>query len=310
MKDLFEVTKFSNVYSRDPIGPLEFENWNMFREYLRDMSIELREGKSDSELISPAVYMKGETRSNKNVVRWGKWAAVDVDSPGHDVLKIQKTFEGKLNTIIYSTASSTIKHPKFRIVFALDRALPSEEITPFWYALNKAMGFMGDRQTKDKSRMYYEPHMYRGSNHFFLCTEGSAINTSELMKKYEYVEKSGDSFMDSLPEGMREQVLNYKKSKLNNTSITWSSYRDCPFFPRSLAAKYKSLNSGWYHTMYNIMVAVSCEALKRGYPITADQVAGICREFDRETGNWYEKRPMKLEAQSALNYALRVVSID
>jgi len=57
--------------------------------------------------------------------------------------------------------------------------------------------------------------------------------------------------------------------------------------------------------MYQIMVATAANAIKREYPITATQIAELCRELDVETGNWYENRPLETEADRALEYAYR-----
>jgi hypothetical protein len=54
--------------------------------------------------------------------------------------------------------------------------------------------------------------------------------------------------------------------------------------------------------MYKIMVAVAGSAFERGYPITAKQIEELCREFDRDTGNWYDNRPLHVEADRALEY--------
>ena len=57
--------------------------------------------------------------------------------------------------------------------------------------------------------------------------------------------------------------------------------------------------------MYQIMIAVAGRAVDAGYPITANQIAEMCKQFDAETGNWYENRPMLVEADRALEYIYR-----
>ena len=47
--------------------------------------------------------------------------------------------------------------------------------------------------------------------------------------------------------------------------------------------------------MYQIMIAVA-GTVDAGYPITANQIADMCKQFDAETGNWYENRPMLKES--------------
>jgi hypothetical protein len=57
--------------------------------------------------------------------------------------------------------------------------------------------------------------------------------------------------------------------------------------------------------MYQIMVAVAGTAVKNQYPITANEITNMCREFDMDTGNWYENRPMNKEADRALEYVYK-----
>ena len=112
-----------------------------------------------------------------------------------------------------------------------------------------------------------------------------------------------NNFFDRLPTAMQEQIIEYRKNKLD-ADYNWSSYQDCPFWPKQLAAEYRTISkTGWYHKMYQIMVAIACNAVKAKYPITETQIAQLCRELDQETGNWYENRPLNKEAGAAINWA-------
>ena len=57
--------------------------------------------------------------------------------------------------------------------------------------------------------------------------------------------------------------------------------------------------------MYQIMVAVAGNAIKKEYPITSQEISKMCRELDMETGNWYENRPLDKEADRALEYVYK-----
>jgi|TARA_B100000085_G_scaffold72606_1_gene65043 hypothetical protein len=157
--------------------------------------------------------------------------------------------------------------------------------------------------------MYYIPGTYAGAFNFIFSNTGDYIDPDDLMNKHAFIEKkASNSFLDRLPEELQKQIVEYKKAKLDNTSVHWTGYRDCPFFPRRLESEYKTIsNTGWYHKMYQIMVALAATALKNRYPITAQEIAVLCRELDIETGNWYENRPLEVEADRALEYAYRNV---
>lgn len=303
------LTLFKGIYDNKTDKRVDLHDFNAFERVLYQLAQKPRAGKNDADLISPATYKPGTTRANDNVVEWSGWCAVDVD----DV-----TFEGDLNDhlvrvfnnyrfICYSTASSSIDLPKFRLVFPLTNAVRREDIKAFWYALQTELGDLGDRQTKDLSRMYYIPGTYTGAYNFiFSHRGGDPINPQVLIHKHPMAEKSGGSFIDRLPEAMQKQIIEHRKSKMENTDVYWNSYRDCPFFPKHLENEYRLIsNTGWYHKMYQIMVAVAGNAIKKEYPITSQEISKMCRELDMETGNWYENRPLDKEADRALEYVYK-----
>jgi hypothetical protein len=288
---------------------IDVANFDAFERTLYSLSEKPRASKKDADLISPAVYDISTTRANRNVLEWGGWCAVDVDD---------MQFEGELNDalikytrnwrfVCYSTASSTVSFPKFRLVFPLKRTLSNGEISSFNFALQKAIGGIGDEQTKDLARMYYIPAKYDGANNFIFSIDGDFIDPDALMKEFPYEQKSSSSqFFDRLPEAIQKQIIEHRKGQLDNTNVVWSSYRDCPFFPRNMEAEYRTItNTGWYHKMYQIMVAIASKAVRNNYPITANEIAKLCQELDAETGNWYKNRPIDKEADRALEYVYK-----
>jgi hypothetical protein len=155
--------------------------------------------------------------------------------------------------------------------------------------------------------MYYIPALYDGAYNFYFNVDGDCVDVASLIAKHPYDDrKHSNSFLDRLPDGLQKQVIEYRKNKLDNTNIHWNSYRDCPFWPRKLASEYTIIsNSGWYHKMYQMMVAIASSAIRKEYPITSNEIAQLCREFDAEHGNWYENRALNVEADRALEYVYR-----
>ena len=305
------LTLFKSLYDNKTNKRMDFENWQQFSKLLFTLSEQPLKDKKDAQLISPAVYQTGTTRANKNVLAWAGWAAIDVDDhefKGNLKDELYDRF-GHWTYDCYSTASSTDDFPKFRLVFPLASYVEQDKIKHFWYALNTHIGSMGDKQTKDLSRMYYIPATYSGANNFIFSNDGGEfVDPIALMAKYEFTQKSSKNFIDRLPEALQKQVLEHRKSKLDNTNIVWTSYRDCPFWPQKLASEYQIIsNTGWYHKMYQIMVAIAARAVESQYPINSNEITNLCREFDMETGNWYENRPMDVEADRALEYVYKNV---
>ena len=299
------VTIFNSIFDNKTTRSMHVTDFDAFEKVLYDLSKQEIKSKKDAVLISPATYLINTTRSNKNVICWDGWCCVDVDDYEFEG-DLYDTLIQRFNTyrfICYSTASSTRTTPKFRLVFPLTREVERDKIKSFWYALQTELGELGDKQTKDLSRMYYIPATYNNAFNFIFSNNGNYINPDELIKKHPMPEKANlNSFFDRLPEAIQQEVVEYKKNKLDE-NFNWSSYKDCPFWPKQLATEYNAIsNTGWYHKMYQIMVAIAGNAVKRKYAISADEITSLCRQFDIDTGNWYKNRPMDKEADRAIEY--------
>jgi hypothetical protein len=291
---------------------MHFSRWEDYTKFLFDLSKIPRKGKHDAQLISPASYVSDTTRANANVLDWSSWAAVDVDDHVFKGKLESELFDrfGYYNYVCYSTASSSIDHPKFRLVFPLTASIDAPKIKHFWFALNKELGEIGDGQTKDLSRMYYIPANYDNSNNFiFSNTYGSDMDANRIISKYPYKEKTGSSFIDRLPKDTIDKVIQYRKDQQKNTDIRWTGYRDCPFVNKNHIKEWFAIsgtdNSGRYAMIYKIMVSTAMNAIKREYPISAYEVEQLVRELDDETSQKYEKRPLGVEADRAIEYAYR-----
>ncbi len=302
---MVSLTIFDSIYDNNTSKRVDYKDFDQFEQILYKLAKEKSfKQKKDAPLISPATYVESSKRANANVVAWGGFGIVDVDDYVGNVEDIQKQYES-YRYVCYSTASSTKENPKFRLVFPLTKWVDNEQIKHFWYALNKEIGDIADVQTKDLSRMYYIPATYEGAHNFIFSHDGKIMDPDELMEKHRYISTS-DSFFDRLPESIRNGLIEHRKQQLNNKDFTWSSYRDCPFVNQRQVEEYKKItDTGWYYKMYQIMVTVAGNATKRGYPITAQEIAYICRDLDNDTGGWYGKRDLTKEADRAIEYIFR-----
>lgn len=307
---------FKNIYDNKTDKRMDFSSWEQFEKLLYDLSKVKRKSKKDAQLISPAIYQPDTTRANKNVVAWAGWAALDIDD--HDFKgDLKNELIGRFGAfyfVCYSTASSTISKPKFRVVFPLRRCVPSNRIKHFWYALNTEFGELGDKQTKDLSRMYYIPADYDSANNFiFTNNAGDFIDPDVLIAKHPApasVSNSSRSFIDRLPEEIQKQVIKYRAAAMEgNKNVSWSSYRDCPFVNQKLVKEYSSIagvdGTGRYAMIYRIMTSIAINAIRQEYPITAHEIAALIRELDQETSNRYENRNLVLESDRAIEFAYR-----
>ena len=211
----------------------------------------------------------------------------------------------KYRYVCYSTASSTVETPKFRLVFPLTSNVDKDNIKHFWYALNKEIGDIADAQTKDLSRMYYVPAKYKNSFNFIFSHQGETMNPHDLMEKYPYV-KPNQTMFDRFPPAIQKALIERKRNELNNTNYSWTSYRDCPFVNKKQVDEYRTITgTGWYAKMYQIMLTTAGNAMSKGYPITPKEIEYICRDLDTETGGWYSKRDLEKEAARAIEFVFK-----
>lgn len=284
---------------------MDYNSFDEFEQILYKLSESTKyPTKKDAPLISPAVYLPDTTRANDNVTAWGGFGILDIDD-----------FEGKMDNIeekysqyryvCYSTASSTVENPKFRLVFPLTSQIDKDDIKHFWYALNKEIGDIADAQTKDLSRMYYVPAKYKDSFNFIFSHDGEIMNPQTLMEKHPYV-KPNQTMFDRFPPAIQEALLERKRNQLNNKNFSWTSYRDCPFVNQKQIDDYKGITgTGWYAKMYEIMLTTAGNAMSKGYPITSKEIEYLCRDLDNDTGNWYSKRDFEKEAERAIDFVFK-----
>lgn len=295
------LTLYKSIYDNKTDKKMSFDTFAEFEALLYELSTKPLADKKAAMLMTPASYLPDTTRANANVVSWDGWCAVDVDVDAEEILK---SLPAEYYYVCYSTASSTKETPKFRLVFPLTDSVVKDKIKHFWYALNKELNDINDPQTKDLSRMYYIPGKYLNANNFIFTNKGSIMDPAVIMLKHEYVEKTGSSFMDGLPEGLRKMMLEHRKTTMTNNTITWNNYKDCQFVNRKMVSEYSLINeTGWYSKMYAIMVSIAGNALRKKYPITASEITTLMREIDNDTGNWYKNRPISKEADRAIEYA-------
>lgn len=299
------LTIFDSIYDNKTHKQMNFKSFTEFESMLYKLAGDNRyKTKKEAPLISPAIYTPETTRSNTNVEYWGGFAIVDVDDYEGDMKDIEKAY-ADYQYVCYSTASSTKEHPKFRLVFPLRRTIDRDDITAFWYALNKEIGGIADVQTKDMSRMYYVPSSYEGAHNFIFTHEGNIMCPDQVMEKHQWV-KPAESFLDKLPEAIRKGLIDHKRNSLNNTDYSWTGYIDCPFVNKRQVEEFKGISgSGWYHKMYQMMVTIAGNAMSKGYPITAREIEYLMRDLDTDTGGWYSKRPIGKEAERAIEFVFK-----
>ena len=302
---MVSLTIFDNIYDNKTNKRMDYTSFDEFEAILYKLSESTKyPTKQDAPLLSPAIYQPDTTRANDNVVGWGGFGILDIDDYEGDLKDIESKYD-KYRYVCYSTASSTVESPKFRLVFPLTCNVDKDDIKHFWFALNKEIGDIADAQTKDLSRMYYVPAKYKDSFNFIFSHNGEVMNPNDLMEKYPYV-KPNQTMFDRFPEAIQKALLERKRNELKNTNYTWTSYQDCPFVNKKQIDEYKGITgTGWYSKMYQIMLTTAGNAMSKGYPIKPKEIEYICRDLDTDTGGWYLKRDLEKEAARAIEFVFK-----
>lgn len=318
----YHITLYSSKYDNKTDKIITKRNWNQFKKFFVSAS-KIRLKKDDAPLISSAVFEKGTTRSNANVIAWGGWAAFDIDG-GHgfasrgDVENYFRKHFGDKRYIIYSTPSCTREKIKFRAVFSLDQWITdNDEIRSFWFSMNKKLADIIDEQTKDISRMFYPPGHYQESDYrFIFWNDGKgSLNPSSVIDDIGYtpamIIRQNKKIIDYLPKNMKREVEQYRKRQLENDGkiYVWTSYRDCPFVDRKYVEEYNAIarsgDPGRFRGFYILMASIACNAINRNYPITEIEISELIHEIDDEIDGYYSNRKVNDEIQNAISYAYR-----
>lgn len=310
---MLEFTLFKSIFDNKTHRKVSLNDWDEFGNLLFKLSKmdgykpKRGERKKGSPLISPAVYKPESTRANDNVLYWSNWVALDIDD-------IDGTLENALTVFkdysffCYSSASSKIDNPKFRVVLHLNETVPANKIRHFWFALNREFNSLIDPQTKDLSRMYYVPAKYPNAYNFIYKNSGKKVDPNIFMLRHDYVEEKKD-LISKLPENLQRALIQKKMDGLNNYNITWSNYADCPFVNKKMLQKYAGIcgidGSGRYAYIYSIMLNIAGNAVRERYPITPKEIAALIRDIDAHHGKLYKSRPLEVEAERALSFAIK-----
>ena len=147
-------------------------------------------------------------------------------------------------------------------------------------------------------------------NNFIFSNVGDPLAVDFLLAAYPYSEKqSSASFIDRLPDAWRDQIIEHRKSALDNTSYYWTSYQDCPFLNKRLISDWNGIagidGSGRYRMIYKIMISIAGNAVKKGYPLTSNQLVELIKQLDADTSRKYQNRALDIEANNALEYAYK-----
>lgn len=288
--------------------PCDVGSWDEFVRIMHQISEvegykpEAGDYENRQPLISSAIYAEaGMKRCNANVSGWDM-LIMDIDDTSATLDYIQKKFSVFTN-IMYSSASCTHSKLKLRVVIPLDKFAPKDKLSQIWFAAQKWAGGLNDEQTKDLSRMHYQPARYTNKGehyrHFFLVNKGISLPWETLIEKYPSPPPE-DRFKRSNPlKNLKRDIF-----KSNNPLPDFNIQSDeCPFVYDAMVRDYVLTPAGGHHkAIYMFMVKICYNAQKIDYPITNDEIVDMARQLDQLDGGWYDEKKLYDSANDAMDY--------
>ena len=303
---MFRFSFFSGFFSNQAQKCTE-QSWDTFCTTMKRISeVEGYKPSSDDyeneqPLISSAIYGENTTRCNKNVIGWES-IMLDIDDTTHTLEHIQNYFND-YNYIIYSSASCTKDKLKIRVIIPLDEFAPSDVLSQIWHGCNEWCDSIVDPQTKDKSRMVYQPARYTNKgklyNHIFIINKGKNLNWRELIEKYPSPREADRFKKQNALSGLKRKI--YLNSK--TAPIMDIRNRECPFVYPQMVEDYMLTPAGGHHkAIYVFMLRLCSMAQKLGYPLSIDELVDMAKQLDELDGSYYNDKKMYDSAQDALEF--------
>lgn len=303
---MFRFSYFTGFYSKDPMV-CELRTFDDFIKTMAAMSeipgYKPSYGEYDKEfpLISPAFYKDGDTRLNENVIGWDM-VMMDIDDGIDSVQTLRDHFRG-FKYLIYSSPNCTAKHLKLRVCLPLDTFASSEHLCQLWFAVNAWCDGIIDKQTKDKSRMFYISAQYTNKGddymHIFEVGDGYPLNWQGIIDRYPSPREEDRFLKVNKLSALKRKIF----LKNNMPPCMVITERDCPFVYQHMIDEYLLTPAGGHHlALYRFMLKVCYNAEKINYPLSIDELVDMTQQLDGFDGGFYDDKKFFDSAKDAMEY--------
>lgn len=293
-----EISSF--LHTRDNRPVLHIWSWLDFCNFLADCASVPRhpDEKADTPAISPAIYRDGDTRRKASVIKWGAWAAFDIDNnvPGVPAVSFH-ALESRLISIglayvLHTTTKSTDSDHRLRLILPLSRPIMMDEFDAFWMGANQWLGGGTDRSTSDPNRIFYIPAQWEGANNLFTAmTSGTPLDVDTLPKPAIPVRAAS---LSSPLNPHRHRAL--KHLPVNAITDLFTS----PLLTsRAIQAFAQSPQGG---RLFRLMCSIVGRAEHLGYLVTPEDVTALALAVDSLIGPPKSRHNALREAQNAMDY--------
>ena len=280
----------------------DYETWVSWTDLLEEFlcsSVKYIESKEKAVLFCSAHFKRGQ-RAAKYLIHSGM-LILDVDD-GATVDDALNLFQQTgIAGMIYTTASHTDQHHKFRICVPLMEPVSPNTYTQAWHGLNHLFGNIADISKKTCESMFYVPGRLHGQPDGFLSFDGTVHSAEEWV---ELAPKQSLKRVNNktIPRGATRSKTKKYHSKRGLPPLEWDDvngidiYRN-PIVPTRAIDKYFDRSENWHHARYGFMCSVACKAATHGYDLTPLELQSIFNDLDHEDGGHYTGAKHQQEIQ-------------
>lgn len=284
----YSFSIFENVKSNIP-ACLSIDNQSDFIAYMADLyeaHSPLPSQKTDSLMISPAIYKDGVRRSISGVEYVSQWVALDFDN-GTDINQtIDIMAASGVGYIIHTTPSHSAGHHKFRLILFTDRTVKPDEYVALWTGLTVYFED-ADPACKDASRIYGAPAMWRypdGSKPIFKSSEGQVLNADDLIQIGSDVlaemQKASDVVACKAP--IRTYNPDAQSVMFDYDPFSLGDLMSSPFVSQKTIDAYVSCGAGGRHAgLYKFMCSCAAQGVRLNIPVSASDLMSLARQVER-----------------------------
>ena len=258
--------------------------------------------------ICPAEYPEGALRRKVNVRRW-HWFGADIDNDQGDDAYVgfsdmQAILEDLgLAYVLHTTTKSRPGRDRYRLLMPLERPIEVGEFSAAWNSTYQFFGRIFDASTHDPSRLLFAPAAWDGSNVQFASGDGSAFDVDVAMAEFPpkvTTQPAAIGVDPNLSTRVRDLARDCART-------TWTGPLTgvLAFLTPKMEQDFRTSPEGG--RLMRLMTQIAMNAISKGYPISATELAFVAENFDRMTTGKMRHGVLR-EAERALAFAAQAVS--
>jgi hypothetical protein len=286
------ISIFETVHDNRAAG-FEHLTWLGFVQLLRDESAEPKASKTDALLFASTEF-HGGLRRKANALESGL-VVLDVDSHATLGGAVRVISREQIEAAIYTTASHSSDHHKFRVCVPLDGPIAAPEYPRVWRCLDNLFGRIADPSKQGCESLFYLPGVYPGRRNRLFHFRGMVAPAQHWISRLEV------ALPEEQPQGDRgsqeasgRSIFNVRlnprrgvRRRLECDDISWTSLEDNPFVSEAAVDEYLATTQNWYHARFRFMMSVAGRANVIGYPLSAYEVRDLFNLLDGRDGRHY-----------------------